>query len=136
MNAVNQPDHTSCGINTAPFSFHGGVSCDLFHTIVNVSLGNITLYICIGTFTLRIAIRILSYFNRQLCRTLIESFWIIKTVQISIHTVSGLNVYITWFGNTINQTNDITNDFRFNMKIKQRMDLFYLKYQLEIFILV
>ena len=39
MNAVNHPDHASCGINTAPFSFHGGGSCDLFHTIVNVCLG-------------------------------------------------------------------------------------------------
>ena len=31
MNANNPNDHTSCGINTAPFSFHGGDSCGGAH---------------------------------------------------------------------------------------------------------
>ena len=31
MNANSPHDHTSCGINTAPFSFHGGDSCGGAH---------------------------------------------------------------------------------------------------------
>ena len=72
MNANNQPDRTMCEINSAPFFFHGRGSCDLFHTIADVCLGNITQYTCTGKFPLHIAIRIHSYFYRQLCPTLIE----------------------------------------------------------------
>ena len=46
------------------------------------------------------------------------------------NVVSGLDVFITLFGNTINDTHTITNDFGFNMEIKRRITSYLIQYYL------